>query len=304
MASKRPPLKTLTAFEAATRLLSFKRAGDELHLTPSAISYQIKSLETYLQVRLFNRTRRGLVLTPAGNRYFQKINESLKKIDDATYEIMRIEPHDLITIQTPPSISDKWLLTRLSQFIKANPRVDVRVVATDRIPDFREGSTDVAIWYGENWPPHVVKPFLAECVQPLCSPQLLTGEHPLRTPPDLGFHTLIHGEGNIVTWQDWLKIKEIEGVDAQRGLRLSPSYVAIDAAIKGLGVVLESDILTGEELASGKLIAPFDGMCLTNTSYFLVYPSSHANREAIRMFEDWIFKIIPSANLPPPPPTR
>lgn len=302
MASQRPPLKSLTAFEASSRLLSFKRAGDELHLTPSAISYQIKSLEAHLGVTLFQRTRRGLVLTPAGYRYSQQINESLKKIDEATGEIMRLEPHGLVTIQTPPSISDKWLLTRLSKFMRCNPRIDVRVVATDRLPDFRESGTDIAIWYGNNWPPHVVKPFLVERIQPLCSPELLVGDHPLRTPSDLVFQTLIHAPGNIVTWNDWLKANDVKGVDAQRGLWLHPSYVGIDAAVKGLGIVLESDVLTSEELASGQLVAPFDGLHITNNSYFLVYPSSHATRESLRVFEDWMFRSIPKANLPLPLP--
>lgn len=174
--------------------------------------------------------------------------------------------------------------------------IDVRLVATDGPVDFRR--CDVGIWYGPDPPGQIIKPFLYELIQPLCSPRLLGADRPLKQPGDLSVHTMIHTERNVIGWHDWRLLMNLADLKIEHNLSLYPSHVAIEAAVKGFGVILESDILTGEEVSSGTLMAPFANMGVLRTSYYIIYPAEHVGREALTIFEAWMAQVTPVANHP------
>jgi LysR family glycine cleavage system transcriptional activator len=286
---RRPSLKAVSTFEAAARHESFKEAAEELFLTPSAISHQVRQLENHLGVTLFHRLSGGLVITDAGAAYLKMLTPAFAELDEATKQVMQFEYSDQLTIRSAPSFAKKWLLHRLPDFLERHPDIDVKVVATSEILDFRKKNIDVGISYGQsNWSGYVVRPLLSERVLPMCSPGFKSGAKDLRTPADLPKFTLIHTERNLVTWRMWLADKGVPVADNLRGVCLDPSELAIEAAVRGVGVVLESDLLAAQELADGSLVPAFGETVSEALSYYLVYSEDRADIPKIVAFSEWI----------------
>ena len=289
---RRPSLKAVSTFEAAARHESFKGAAEELHLTPSAISHQVRQLENHLGVKLFHRLSGGLAITDAGAVYLGMLSPAFAEIDDATKQVMQLEYSDQLTVRSAPSFAKKWLLDRLPDFLESYPDTDVKVIATSELLDFRSKNIDVGIYYGQpDWPGHVVRPLLSERVLPMCSPGFKAGATALRAPADLPDFTLIHTERNLVSWRMWLADKEVSIIGNLRGVCLDPSELAIDAAVRGVGIVLESDLLAARELAEGALVPAFEDTVGEIVSYCLVYPADHADIPKVVAFSDWIINL-------------
>jgi LysR family glycine cleavage system transcriptional activator len=284
----RPPLRALATFEAAARLGSFNAAAHELRLTPSAISHQIMSLERLLGIELFARVGRGVELTTLGTRYFEKIQRILLALDETTREIVSVGALDVVTIHTPPSLASKWLLPLLPGFMRAHPQVEVRVSAETGRAGFGWDTIDLAILYrqphdGES---HAI-PLLEELVQPMCSPATLK-TRPIKAPADVLDHVLIHSNYNAITWRDWFGTQGLSGYGQHQRIQIDPSHVAIEAAVKDFGVVLESDVLAGEEIASGRLVAPLAAHAIRRTSYVLTWSPDRLLSPSARVFRDWL----------------
>jgi len=300
MARNLPPLNSLRAFEAAARHLSFTKAAEELHVTPAAISHQIKALEEQLGVPLFRRLTRALRLTQAGQAALPPMRDGFDKLADAVDLLRAHEDSGAVTVSLDPSFAAKWLVPRLDRFRAAHPELDVRLDATDKLADFERDNVDLAIRYGSgNYPGLVVERLLSEEIFPVCSPKLLAGPVPLAQPGDLRNHTLIHLEWNTETvtapnWRMWLLAAGIHDVDFTRGPVFSMTTLALQAAIEGLGVALASSFLVADDLAAGRLVMPFDlSVCdPLDFAYHVVVPKRTADLPKVAAFKTWLLDEI------------
>lgn len=289
----RVSLKAIQAFEAAARLSSFALAAEGLFVTPSAISHQIKLLEEQFGVRLFHRVHRAVVLTDAGRFYAEEVSAAFAKIDLATRELGRTAKSDILTVHSTPSFATQWLMPRLARFSALEPDIDVRLNSSYPPPaDLLTQGVDIDIRYGmKRLQPAgtMVLPFPAETIVPLCAPALANGPQAIRAPEDLRHHTLIHSEVCLVSWRDWMRQHRKVPLDISRGPRFDRSFMAISAAVDGLGICLESLLLAQRELASGQLIAPLGMTGPRVQGYTFNLLRSRAELPKIRSFQDWLF---------------
>jgi LysR family glycine cleavage system transcriptional activator len=285
-------LKAVQAFEAAARLSSFALAAEELFVTPSAVSHQIKLLEEQFGVQLFHRVHRAVVLTDAGRRYAEEVSAAFARIDLATRELGRTEKSDILTVHSMPSFATQWLMPRLARFSSRHPDIDVRLNASTDTVDLTTEGADIDIRYGSRrlQPPGImVLLFPPETIVPLCAPDLAHGPDPIRTPDDLRHHTLIHSEACLLSWRDWMRQHRKVRLDISRGLRFDRSFMAISAAVDGLGVCLDSLLLAQRELEAGRLVAPLglEGPRIQGYTFNLL--KARADLPKIRSFQDWLF---------------
>ncbi|SEG89025.1 transcriptional regulator GcvA [Marinobacterium lutimaris] len=288
-----PPIKAIQAFEAAARLSSFALAAEELFVTPSAVSHQIKLLEEQFGIKLFHRIHRAVQLTDAGRRYAEEVTGAFNRIDRATKELGRTARSDILNVHSTPSFAGQWLMPRLARFNASQSDIDVRLNATYPVPDdlLLQG-IDIDIRYGmRRLQPAgtMVLPFPPETIVPLCSPELADGEHPIRSVTDLRHHTLIHSEICLIGWRDWLRQYRKVKLDISRGPRFDRSFMAISAAVDGMGVLLDSLLLVQRELESGKLVAPLGLEGPKVQGYTFNVLKSQADLPKIRAFQDWLF---------------
>ena len=283
-----PPLPALRAFEAAARHLSFKRAADELAVTPTAISHQIRQLEDRLQQRLFERGTRRISLTPAGQRLYPVLREGFDAFADAL-AALAVPQRTIVTLSATRALTARWLVPRVAEFQKANPQIDLRLHASDEPVDFRHDAVDAAVRYGRGgYAGLAVSELLRDRFAPVCSPSL-----GLRSARDLQGVTVIHFDWrrparDTPVWSRWLAQAGIAGIDADAGLRFSDESHAIQAAIAGHGVALLSTALAAEELRSGALVQPF-GPQLPAYTYYFVHPQPAApGVEPVRLWLETI----------------
>ncbi len=289
-----PPIKSLQTFEVAARSLSFSNAADELCVTPAAVSQQIKQLETYLGIPLFHRTKKNVQLTDEAAAVLPLLSESFDKLEEAVNRLARERWAGRLTVSSVPTFSIKWLVHNLAGFTRAHPEIDVRLDASVEFRDFQRDEIDVSIRFGlGNYPDlHVTRLFGEEFIL-ICSPALLEGDQPLRTPHDLKHHRILHVDwGGLNSrsgeWHDWAKAAGVEGLDFEKGSRFTYESMAIEAAIHGNGVALVSYYAVLEELKSGRLVQPFDIKVESELAYWLVCPELHLRREKVKAFCDWI----------------
>ena len=293
MARPLPPLNPLRAFEVAARHSSFTKAADELFVTPSAVSHQVKTLEEHLGMALFIREAKALTLTAAGRAYLPAVQEAFRVLTDATRQLSA-ELAQVLRVDIPPTFAVKWLIPRLDRFVKAHPEIDIRVSTNSSPPDFARDTYDVAIRFGSGYYPDLHSEMcLAGNVFPVCSPGLLQCEHPLREPADLKHQTLLHdastySNGSNPHWSAWLKHAGALDVDASRGLSFTPSHLVIDAAIDGLGVALAKDSWVEQDLRAGRLVRPFGVALPVESAYYMVFPKHRAGDVRIATFVDWV----------------
>lgn len=297
------PLNALRAFEAAARHLSFKDAAEELFVTPAAISQQIKFLEDILGVQLFHRENRKITLTKDAERGLAKVSEGFDALSEAVNLIKQGDMDSTLTVWSSPSFAAKWLVPRLNAFTKSNPGIDLEISADISLIDtkgasaipaekFKRGDVDVAIRFGQGIYEgcRVDKLFEVSAI-PLCSPDLQDGEHPLKTPEDLQFHTLLHDatpyEGRP-SWSVWLDAAEVSSIDAEHGITFNSVSLALAAAVDGQGVVFTLKALAEDDIAAGRLIAPFDLSLPMNFSYYLITLEEMADTPKVKAFREWI----------------
>ena len=291
-----PPLNSLRAFEAAARHLSITKASEELNVTPAAISHQVKGLEEYLGVTLFRRLNRALLLTDAGQACLPALREGFDLLADAMEIIRAREEGRALTISVPPSFAAKWLVPRLDHFTQAHPGIDVRIDASLRVIDLHREDVDLAIRYGPGGYAglHEV-PLLSDEVFPVCSPRLMKGEHPLKVPEDLRFHTLLHFDGPVdqtgyPDWRMWLRAAGVDNVDSTRGPRFSVASHAVLAATEGQGVALVGNVLAESDITAGRLVKPFELGVTIDFKYYLLSPAVSAHNPKVVAFRNWLME--------------
>jgi LysR family transcriptional regulator, glycine cleavage system transcriptional activator len=282
-----PPLNALPSFEAAARHLSFSRAADELHVTHGAVSRAVRNLEDHLGVSLMVRGTRSVRLTPIGASFAAEIREVLEHLVAAT-GVATGQTSAVICVSTIDSFAARWLMPRLFRFRQAHGDVDVRVAISERLVDFVSDGIDIAIRCGGGkYSSLSAELLMTEDHFPVCSAELLKGRHPLRTPADLARHTLLH-DVFTVDWAIWLRSSGIDDVDPYRGPTFLSSDHAIQAAIRGEGVVLGRSALVADDLAAGRLVRPFALSVPAGFAYYVVYPPHSLLRPSVRAFRDWL----------------
>jgi LysR family glycine cleavage system transcriptional activator len=302
MTTPLPSLNGLRAFEAAARHLSFTQAAAELNVTQTAISHQIRRLEEQLGIRLFVRRHRALLLTPAAEGYLPAVRAAFEDLRQATERLRRRDRDELLTVSTIASLAAKWLLQRVAAFQEAHPGIEVRLTASTHLVDFRREEVDMAVRYGRgHWPGLRSLWLMAEDIFPVCSPALLTGKHPLRRPEDLAHHMLLHATISREDWQLWLTAAGLPtALAAKRGLSFDQSFMAIQAAIDGVGVALGRTPIVEADIAAGRLVVPFDVVLPAEAGYYIVAPEETADMPKITLFRDWLLASVtpPVAPLP------
>lgn len=292
MVSKRlPPLRSLRAFEASARHLSFTKAAEELFVTQAAVSHQIKSLEEFLGVKLFRRRNRSLLLTEEGQSYFSDIREVFSALQDATDKLLSRSEKGALTISLPPSFAIQWLVPRLADFNRQEPDIDVRIKAVDMDEGSLVDDVDVAIYYGKgHWPNLRADKLYQEFLIPLCSPQLLQGSKPLQSLDDLAHHTLLH-DSSRKEWKQYLKENQLDKVNVNQGPIFSHSTMVLQAAALGQGVALGNNVLAQPEIDAGRLVTPFDKVLMTQQAFYLVCHDNQAEAGRIARFRDWMLAL-------------
>ena len=308
MAYSLPPLKSLRAFESAGRHLSFRKAAAELHVTPAAISHQIKLLEDHLGVLLFRRLTRAIELTEVGRAFLPKLNEAFGQVAQAVNSVRSYQETGTLAVCSPPMFGAKWLTPRIPAFVQAFPDIDLRVSTSMHLVDQRRpglaiasaecdaDQPDVIVRFGNGrYPGCQVDKLFEVSFTPLCSPALLAGKQPLRMPSDLRHHLLLHDDLNRIssgwaTWEQWLNAAGVTDRDPSHGPHFSQPQLCLDAAIDGAGVLLGAREVLAQDIASGRLVAPFDVAIDTKAAYYVVSCAQDANHPKVGAFRRWLLK--------------
>lgn len=282
-----PPLRALQAFEATARNLSVAAAANELCVTPSAVSHQLRTLEHHLGVRLFHRTARRVTLTDAGRGCVDLLSSGFDRIARATEHVINGRVGDVLTIHCPPSFAPAWLVPRLADFRERQPEIDLRIHATPEPPEFFRSDTDVEIRYGlGEWPGLEVIPLMTEEVVPLAAPSIRDRLPAEPSPADILACPLIHSERALVGWPDWCRALRVDQSPSHAGLRFDRGYLAVQAAAEGLGVALETRTFAQRELHHGRVQSI--GCGVPAGGHYLVYPATYAALPKVVAFRDWI----------------
>jgi len=296
MTTRLPSLNGLRAFEAAARHLSFTHAASELNVTQTAISHQIRRLEEELGVRLFVRQNRALALTPEARDYLPGVRAAFNDLRLATDRLLRKDDDHVLTVSTLASLAAKWLLPRLATFQEAHPGIDVRITTSPGLVDFKSGDVDAAIRYGRgHWAGLRADWLTADELFPVCSPALLAGDRPLRSPEDLAGHTLLHTSGGYDDdWRLWLTAAGLpSNISKLPGLTFDLIFLTVQAAIDGSGVAMGRTSYVEADIAKGRLVVPFKIALPADAGFYLVSPEAKADPPKLRAFRQWLLASVP-----------
>jgi LysR family glycine cleavage system transcriptional activator len=292
MGRRLPPLNSLKSFEAAGRLLSFTEAAKELNVTQAAVSHQIKVIEDFLGIALFDRYPRRLALTEQGKALLPEVIEAFDRVSLAVAAISQEQFSNVLSVRLAPSFAAKWLSPRLKYFWLQYPELDLRLYHTHGAVDFEREQIDIAVTYGKgDWPGVMVEKLLSLDFFPVCSPSFLSNDKPLTDLANLRYYALLH-DADYECWGDWLRLAGIDDIDANRGTVIDDTNVLIQAAIDGQGIALGSSTFVEDLLESGRLVKPFDVTLVNEFAYYVVYPEAHLKNPAVRAFKDWLLGLV------------
>lgn len=288
-------MMALRAFEASARHLSFSLAAEELNLTQSAVSRQIRMLETQLRVKLFHRVRQRISLSSAGRSYFPQVQECLSRLEEATLDLISHQgTGGVLNLAILPTFGTRWLIPRMNSFARLHPHVTVNFSTRAVKFDFATERLDAAIHFGAlSWPGVVSDRLMGENVVVVCSPSLARKR--LRNLGDLAHHTLLQHTTRPQAWQEWLGAVGAQHVHALKGPRFEHFSMVIQAAVAGLGIAVMPEFLVQQELDSGELVVPFDQRVASSHAYYLVYPEEKRDLPALQSFREWLLAEVASA---------
>ncbi|AWI60764.1 transcriptional regulator GcvA [Sinorhizobium fredii] len=292
-----PPLQALRAFEAVGRLLSFRRAGEELLITQSAVSHHIKQLEDMLGVRLFVRKAKSIALTPEGAGYLERTVEAFRIIADATSEIRRETERQWVRVSVLPSFGANWLVSRLANFMLQYPEIEVELEPTLRLADFASDDVDLAIRFGTGrWEGVRSEWLMNEELSPVVSPALFGDGSRFAEPADLLFHTLLES-WKLVDWTLWLGEVNVD-IRRARVLQLTDYNIVLQAALNGQGVAIGRMHMVRDHLAAGRLLQPFPQIVRSEKiAYWLVMPQNRRLSAGAEAFASWLKEEAASPDL-------
>ena len=289
MFARLPPLTALRAFDAAARHMSFARAADELHVTPAALSFQIKSLEEQLGQPVFHRLNRAVELTEIGALLAPGIQEGFTQISGAWSRARRFADQSILTITAGPAFTSLWLAPRLFSFAEAHPEIELKFSASLRLVDFDRDDVDLAIRFGRGPDEGLFSQVLAEeWLTPMATPELAAR---LQHPEDLREMTLLHDDPKFiqppVDWATWFQAAGISMPD-MHGAHFNQADHTVGAALAGVGVILGRISLTEGALRDGRLVMPFPLTLKSGANYRLVCPKGTETRPQVAAFIDWM----------------
>jgi LysR family glycine cleavage system transcriptional activator len=283
-----PPLSALQSFEAASRMMSFSRAAEELNVTPAAVSHQIKMLEARLGITLFRRENNRILLTDRGQTLLPAVREALQMIAGATDEICGRDVSRVVNLSVLPTFAIRWLIPRLKGFQECHPTIEIRLSTTYRAVDFASEDYDGAVRYGSGeWPGLKSWNLFNEELVVVCSPRLVEGRA-LRRPQDLAGFTLLHSDTCDENWRLWLGAAGDSSLDPEAGLRFDSCLLALQAAQHGLGFAAANRAYVAQDLADGTLVAPFELILPKNLGWHFVCPKALASQPKLVALRNWM----------------
>ena len=293
MADQLPPLQTLRAFEAAGRRQSMTLAAAELHVTHGAVSRQIRTLEDHLGVKLFRRMTRKIELTEVGTAFFAVVTRLLSELAREAGNVRRKNDTGRLIVSSGVSFASKWLTPRLHRLMARYPDLDVHLDVTDAEVDFAKGLVDVAVRYGAGHYPHATaERVMNETVTPVCTPEYRDLMGGLETVNALAGCQFVHENGMNANWERWFAMMGMSAVRT-RGPGYSHGSMSIEAAIRGEGVALGRSVLVAEDLAAGRLVAPFPHARLeVEWGYDLVYRPGNETHPKVCAFRSWMMDEV------------
>ncbi len=300
MSRQLPPLNSLRAFEAAARHLSFARAAEELHVTPAAISQQIKLLEEYLGVALFQRGKK-LVLSESADAALHLVSDAFEQLERAVLKLRADRTGGTLVVSAPPAFASRWLIPRLEDFHARHPDIELRLLATKRQVDFRVEDVDVAIRFGAgNYAGLLGERLMPETIIPVAVPALAAG---VNTPADLLQCNLLEdewhtGNGVFPDWATWLATLGVQGAHAPRVRHFGDANLAIQAALSGLGATLTWHSLVVDDLKAGRLMRLLNQAIPTEMAYHLVMPGNRAPLARVAAFRTWLLEQAAMSQAP------
>lgn len=283
-----PPPAWLRTFEAAARHMSFTRAAEELNVTQSAVSQQIRLLEDRLAQPLFHRLPQSLQLTEAGKAYLPVVREAFERLSHGTEEVFGIARKGLVTLRVTPGFAEFWLAPRLPSLCQRHPGLDLRVTSTIWNTDAIEAGMDLEIRYGTGeWPELEAERLTREQLLPVCSPGLAAQ---LRAEPEaLADQRLLHTDGFRHGWPDWIhEAGMTDRVDGGGGCHFDTAILPLTLAEDGFGVALGRHSLVEQRLASGRLAAPFECRLPTDEAFYLTWPAEGPLRPEAELVRAWL----------------
>jgi LysR family transcriptional regulator, glycine cleavage system transcriptional activator len=300
-----PPFLAVRAFEAAARHLSFKQAAEELFVTQSAVSHQVKALEEFLERQLFLRKANGVMLTPAGKQYFDDVAAILDQLDESTRRNTYCKTAIRLHVRSTPAFAARWLLKKITSFNMAYPEIELQVTTGIETANFRTDDVDILIQYGQQHAGGLsVVPFLSTSRVPVCSPEFADSRPSIQTPEDLLQHTLLR---DVVgdEWTDWFKSAGVENPDSVHGPLFEHCDLSLRAAEQGQGIALAYEALISDEISEGILVKLFEIETMPQVIYSLTCPKNWIDRPKISVFRRWLLKemgqISGSLNIPARP---
>jgi LysR family glycine cleavage system transcriptional activator len=288
-----PPLTALRAFEAAARLASFARAARELHVTPAAVSHQIRGLERFLDVTLFRRTGRRLVLTDQGQVAAEQFREGFERLAQGVDLLRAGDSRGIVRVSTTTAFATRWLVPRLGRFMRRHPGIDLRFRAGSQPVDFDQDDVDVAVRIARGGVAGTLAvPLFGESLAPLTSPAFAR-HHGVRRPADLARVPLIHDDslrriGRPAGWSQWLRRAAVRGVDASAGLHFDDGHLVLQAAAGGRGVALGRLAYALDDIEARRLRLLFVPILDSDLRYYLLIPEMRATEPAIASFRAWM----------------
>jgi|HubBroStandDraft_6_1064221.scaffolds.fasta_scaffold233113_3 LysR family glycine cleavage system transcriptional activator len=301
-----PPLNALRAFETVARKLSFARAAEELHVTKAAVAQQVRLLEQEIGAPLVERSGRGLALTESGAAGAAGLAEAFSALARASRAMREAKGRRFLVINASASFAATWLVGRIGRFKALHPEIDVLLDALATEDSLESSTTDALVrWGAGNFPGLATTLLFKEDVFPVCAPELVGGDSPLRSPQDLSRHTLLHLELSPAyptwpTWSDWLKAAGGRDVDARHGVWFNNMAMAIRAAAQGQGVALSSFAIAADELAAGRLVAPFSTSVQTPFGYYFLCRPEEAVKPRIKALREFLVEEAARSSAEPP----
>lgn len=287
-----PQLDPLISFEAAARLGSFAKAADELNVTASAVSQQIRSLETQLGVSLFDRGHRSVTLTARGKKFHNSVSIALVHLLSAANDARMGDDLGEVVVVTDTSIAAHWLIPRLKRFQTLHPNIALRIKATDNQSEIFGEDTHIALLQGDgNWKGYDAELLFEEEIFPVCSPSYLDEVGKFDGPEDLSradLLDLVYEDWQWINWTIWLTEMNLPQPQKPRALVLNNYPILIEAAKRGAGIALGWRYLVDEELTNGTLVRPISGSFKTRYGYYIATPHNQTMASSVRAFVDWL----------------
>jgi len=285
-----PPLKALLSFEAAGRTGSFQAAAKELFVTPSAISHQVKSLEAFLGLPLFERKTRKISLTMAGEAYLDSIMVAFLDIETATQRVISGHASGELNIAVAPAFLDRWLLPRFNDFTNRYPDIELDIHSSIGVIDFAQSEIDMAVYFGDGeWDDVECTHLRRSYMVPVCAPELLEQERVME-PADLLKFRLLQVKKRSEEWASWFKIAGVNFQPSQGTINFSNGMLTANAAAKGMGIALTDPSLVSDEIQSGELMIPIDIVMQLQKSFYIVSEKNRPLTYPMAVFKQWIIE--------------